>query len=119
MGLSALRASLPSAVTLVGHLLTLAWLSGAPLWVGAVGLNCDALDGFCARRLGVSSVYGALYDWSVDVTACALLLDRLGALPLLLVVVPLQVKLHLRGAHVSGRAAASVALAALQLRGLS
>jgi phosphatidylglycerophosphate synthase len=111
-----MRRSIPHAITFIGHGLTLAWLLGAPLWVGAVGLICDAVDGFSARRLRVCSRYGALYDWTVDVTACALVMERLGALPLLLVLVPFQVHGHLKGWHFSGRAFASIALAVLALR---
>jgi phosphatidylglycerophosphate synthase len=115
--LVALAAVVPNAVTCLGHALTLAWLLGAPWWIGAVGLACDAFDGLLARRLWVTSEYGALYDWTVDTTVCAVVLERLGVLPLLLAVVPLQVELHRRGAHLSGRAAASIALGLMQLRG--
>ena len=110
--------AVPHAITFLGHGLTLAWLLGAPLWIGAVGLLCDAADGFSARRLRVASPYGALYDWTVDVTVCALVVQRLGALPLLLVLLPLQVYAHLAGWHVSGRAFASIVLAVLTLLGV-
>ena len=107
----------PHAITCLGHGLTLAWLLGAPLWIGVVGLLCDAADGLSARRLRVTSAYGALYDWTVDVTVCALVVQRLGALPLLVVLVPLQVYAHLAGRHVSGRAFASIVLAVSTLLG--
>ena len=107
----------PHAITFLGHGLTLAWLLGAPLWIGVVGLLCDAADGVSARRLRVTTAYGALYDWTVDITVCALVVQRLGALPLLLILVPLQVHAHLADRHVSGRALASVVLAALTLLG--
>ena len=107
----------PHAITCLGHGLTLAWLLGAPLWIGVVGLLCDAADGISARRLRVTSAYGALYDWTVDVTVCALVVQRLGALLLLVVLVPVQVHAHLAGRHVSGRAFASVVLAVLTLLG--
>jgi phosphatidylglycerophosphate synthase len=103
----------PHAITFLGHGLTLAWLLGAPLGIGVVGLLCDAADGFSARWLRVGSAYGALYDWTVDVTVCALVMQRLGALPLLLVLVPLQVHAHRAGRHVSGRAFASIMLAVI------
>jgi phosphatidylglycerophosphate synthase len=109
--------SVPLVISLLGHWLLLAWLLGAPLWIGVVGLLCDAEDGFCARRLRVVSAYGALYDWTVDVTVSALVLQRLGALPLLLVLVPLQVHAHLAGRHVSGRAFPSILLAVVTLLG--
>lgn len=112
-----MRRVVPHAITFLGHGLTLAWLLGAPLWIGAVGLLCDAADGVSARRLRVASAYGALYDWTVDVTVCALVMQRLGALPLLLVLVPLQVYAHRAGRHVSGRAFASIVLAVLTLLG--
>ena len=107
----------PHAITCLGHGLTLTWLLGAPLWVGGVGLLCDAADGISARRLRVTSAYGALYDWTVDVTVCALVVQRLGALPLLVVLVPLQVYAHLADRHVSGRAFASIVLAVITLVG--
>jgi phosphatidylglycerophosphate synthase len=107
----------PHAITCLGHGLTLTWLLGAPLWIGVVGLLCDAADGISARRLRVTSAYGALYDWTVDVTVCALVVQRLGALPLLVVLVPLQVYAHLADRHVSGRAFASIILALITLLG--
>ncbi|MFS8070594.1 MAG: CDP-alcohol phosphatidyltransferase family protein [Byssovorax sp.] len=107
----------PHAITCLGHGLTLAWLLGAPLWIGGVGLLCDLADGISARRLRVTSAYGALYDWTVDVTVCALVVQRLGALPLLVVLVPLQVYAHLADRHISGRAFASIVLAVITLVG--
>jgi phosphatidylglycerophosphate synthase len=109
------RAVVPNGITLVGHALTIAWLLGAPVWIGAIGLLCDAADGFCARRMKVASPFGATYDWTVDVTVCAVVLQRLGLLPLALLVVPLQVRAHLAGRHVSGRATASIVLVAMAL----
>jgi len=99
-----MKRALPSVVTCIGHVLSLAWLQGGPWYVGLVGLLCDKLDGTLARRLGVSSDWGGLYDWLVDVTMAALVLDRLGVLPLAVLFVPLQVELRQRGHHVSGRA---------------
>ncbi len=105
----------PSAVTWAGHLLTFWWLVGGPIAAGVAGLLLDALDGYAARRLGVSSAFGSLYDWAVDVTVCALVLQHLGAAPLCLVLVPLQVRAHLAGKHVSGRTAVSIVLMLVQL----
>ena len=107
----------PRAITCLGHALTLAWLLGAPLWIGVVGLLCDAADGISARRHRVTSAYGALYDSTVDVTVCALVMQRLDALALLVVLVPLQDCAHLADRHVSGRAFASIVLAVLTLLG--
>ncbi len=106
-----LRRWCPSLVTCIGHALTLAWLLGAPVWLGVIGLACDAADGWCARKLGAASPLGALYDWAVDITVCAVVLERLGLLPLALVLVPLQANAHLKGKHFSGRALASIGLA--------
>jgi phosphatidylglycerophosphate synthase len=99
----ALRA-VPNALTCAGHVLTLAWLSGAPWPVGLAGLVCDALDGLSARKLGAASEYGSLYDWTVDVTCAALIAERLHVLPLLGLLVPAQVYARQKGRHVSGRA---------------
>jgi phosphatidylglycerophosphate synthase len=99
----ALRA-VPNALTCLGHLLTLAWLSGAPWPVGLAGLACDALDGPSARRLGATSAYGARYDWTVDVTCAAVLAAHLHVLPVLVLLVPAQVLVRQAGRHVSGRA---------------
>ena len=104
-----MRRAVPHAITFLGHALTLSWILGAPIWLGLLGLLCDAFDGFAARRLGASSAYGALYDWTVDVTVCALLVARLGATPLLALIVPVQVLGHLRGWHFSGRTLATLA----------
>ena len=107
----------PRAIPLLGHALTLACLLGIPLWIGVVGLRCDAADVFLARRLCVTSAYGAIYGWTVDVPVCALVVQRLEALPGLLILVPLRVDAHRAGRHVSGRALVSLVLAALTLVG--
>jgi len=101
-GARALRA-VPNALTWLGHVLTLAWLLGAPWAVGLAGLLCDALDGISARKLGAASEYGSLYDWTVDVTCAAIMAERLHALPLLALLVPAQVYARQRGWHISGR----------------
>jgi phosphatidylglycerophosphate synthase len=97
--------ALPSSVTLMGHALTLAWLCGAPWFVGIVGLAFDILDGMVARKFNASTEYGSLYDWTVDVTCAAIIADRLHVTLALACIVPLQVWLRRSGKHVSGRAA--------------
>lgn len=95
----------PSAITLLGLALSLWWLCGGPLLAAGAGVLCDGLDGWLARRLGAESEYGSLLDWTVDVVVAALVLHRIGALPLLLVALPLQVWLRRKTVRVSGRAA--------------
>ena len=109
------RPMAPNAITCVGHALTLAWLLGAPVWIGVIGLLCDDLDGWVARKLGATSIFGSTYDWTVDVTVAAVVFDHLGLLPLALVAVPLQVRARLAGRRVGGRAALSVLLAVVTL----
>ncbi len=110
-----LRRWCPNIITAIGHALTVAWLLGAPLWVGVIGLLCDDLDGYAARKLGVASVFGSQYDWTVDVTLAAVVLDRLGLLPLAVLAVPLQVRARLAGRKVCGRAALSALLAVVMV----
>jgi phosphatidylglycerophosphate synthase len=112
----ALRA-VPNALTCAGHILTLAWLSGAPWPVGLAGLVCDALDGLSARKLDAASEYGSLYDWTVDVTCAAVVAERLHVLPLLGLLVPAQVLARRAGRHVSGRALLMGIAMALQVAG--
>ena len=99
------RHFVPQAVTLCGHTISLLWIAGALSWPWAiVGLSLDAADGFIARKLGVSSDFGALYDWTVDVTLMCLLLARVHAALVVALVVPAVVLLRTRGhMHVSGR----------------
>lgn len=99
-----LQALAPSAITLLGLALSLWWLCGGPLLAAGAGVLCDGLDGWLARRLGAESEFGSLLDWTVDVVVAALVLHRLGALPLLLVALPLQVWLRRKTVRVSGRA---------------
>lgn len=54
-----------------------------------------------------ASVYGSLYDWTVDVTCAAVMSERLHALPVL-GHVPAQVYARQQGRHVSGRALLTV-----------
>jgi phosphatidylglycerophosphate synthase len=95
----------PSAVTLCGHALSLLWIAGALHWPWAiVGLGLDAVDGRLARRLGVASEFGALYDWTVDTTLMCLLCARLHSVLILVLIIPTTVFLRTRGhTHISGR----------------
>lgn len=99
----------PSAVTFLGHLATLAWLTWGGWWLAGLGLAADALDGRLARRLGVAGWFGREYDWLVDTSVAALVvwevLGRVPAAAALLVLVPAQAALRTRGLRVSGRAA--------------
>ena len=110
-----LTRTIPSALTFLGGALFVAWLLGAPLWVGVAGLLCDALDGYAARRLGATSDFGSLYDWTTDVCCFALLAGKLGAPWLAVLAIPAQVFLRLRGRHLSGRAALFIVAALYSL----
>ncbi len=102
-----LRKILPSAVTLLGHGLTLLWLAGGPFWLALLALLCDAADGLVARHLSACTEAGGLYDFLVD-TSTAALIAASYSLVLLLVLVPLQATLRARGLRFSGRAALTV-----------
>ena len=95
----------PSVVTCLGLTLTLAWLAGAPWWIGVIGLALDSCDGNLARRLRTTSEFGSLLDWTCDVVVSALVLVRLDLSWLLIALVPIQVWARRRYVRVSGRAA--------------
>jgi len=100
---------LPSAVTMVGAALSLAWLTHlVPWWIGALGLLCDCLDGPIARKLDHTSDFGSLLDWTVDmvlfVAAISTALPSEYAIIMLLAALPVQVGLRLAGVHFCGRA---------------
>lgn len=97
-------AAIPSLITLLGHLASLAWLAGAHPLFAMLGLACDVADGWSARRLGTASDFGSLYDWQVDCTMATLVAGRLGWWPLVALLVPLQVALRQEGIRFSGRA---------------
>jgi len=100
-----LRRLAPSAVTLLGHVLSLAWLLGLLGWPwGLAGLVCDAIDGRVARRLGAETEAGGLYDWLVDCTTAALLCVALGVPWALVPLLPAQALCRARGIRWSGRA---------------
>lgn len=105
---------IPSVITFAGHGLAVAWVCGAPLWCIAAALVCDVLDGWIARLLGAESAFGALYDWSADLTVAVLLAWRLGIPWLVVIALPFQIMLHERRAHFSGRTALVGAVLALQ-----
>jgi phosphatidylglycerophosphate synthase len=103
----------PSLLSLVGILLSAAWLVGAP-WVFALfALVFDALDGALARALNASTRFGANLDFTGDTLVAALTLARVGAVlgtPVALVVglpalVTWQAWARTREVRVSGRAA--------------
>ncbi len=93
----------PSLITMLGLGLSLAWVLGGAWYLGALGLLCDAVDGWSSRRLQAVSDYGSLLDWSVDIIVSALILSRLHLVPLLVLLIPVQVWLRLQNQHVSGR----------------
>lgn len=103
-----MKKAIPSVITTIGLLLSLAWVFGASTLVGIVGLLCDTLDGRAARRLGVESEFGSLLDWTADVLVLAILLGRLGAWPFIALLLPLQVILRQRKIRFSGRAMATI-----------
>ncbi len=103
----------PNAVTLLGHGLTIWWLAGGPLLAGAVGLLCDDVDGWLARKLGATSRFGGTYDWATDITLCSVILDKLGVLPLALALVPIQAYRKEFGPPVAPLSSARAALTAV------
>ncbi|WP_170229587.1 CDP-alcohol phosphatidyltransferase family protein [Polyangium fumosum] len=112
------------AVTTLGLASSLLWLGGVlPWWAGLFGLLCDAADGEIARRSGGVTTFGALYDWSADLVLCALGWAHLGgtfspaSLVLLAFLVPVQVALHLKQVHFSGRTGVFVAGILLEVFG--
>jgi phosphatidylglycerophosphate synthase len=66
------RFGLPSAITLCGYAASLAWLAGAPWWIGALGIVADELDGRIARATGEVTRFGGELDYAVDVTLTGL-----------------------------------------------
>lgn len=89
--------TLPNLVTLSGFAGTCAWLAGAhPGWAIA-GLVADELDGRLARATGTTSEFGGLLDWTTDVAASTLILNRTGRLWAAPVVVGGQVALRNEG----------------------
>lgn len=110
--------TLPSVVSCLGHALTLAWLVGLLRWEFAlIGLACDFLDGFLARRLRAESRFGSLYDWTIDITSLVLVLAKLRIELLALVLIPFAVFARLRAWHFSGRAAFMLILIGIQIGG--
>ncbi|TXH58025.1 MAG: CDP-alcohol phosphatidyltransferase family protein [Desulfurellales bacterium] len=108
-------AYIPSAITIIGAALSLAWLLRAvPWWIGAFGLACDVLDGFIARRLQVETEFGSLLDWSVDMTLFALAITRSFSPEIAITIIcgalPLQIGLRVMNVHFCGRAIAFAVL---------
>lgn len=113
-------ARLPCAITIIGAALSLAWLFHlVPWWIGVIGLLFDVADGFVARKLQVSTDYGSLLDWSVDMLLFAVAISR--ALPpetamvVLIGALPIQVGLRAMDLHFCGRALAFAVLFAREV----
>ncbi len=110
----------PCSITIIGAALSLSWvLKLAPWWIGALGLLCDALDGYVARKLDQSTDFGSQLDWQVDMLlyACAMLraYPPAEAVIAILALLPFQVGLRLAGVHFCGRALAFAALIGAEL----
>lgn len=76
----------PSAITCTGAGLSFAGLVAHLPLLLLMGLACDLLDGYCARRLDAVTSFGAKLDWGVDrVVVIAALPLVFGTLPMLLV----------------------------------
>ena len=103
-----MKQKIPNLITLSGHLLTIVWLINGNVWFGVAGLLCDALDGWIARRLGCSSHFGSMYDWTVDVTIASAILQKIGLLYYAPALVLAQTWARQKRWHVSGRAALTV-----------
>lgn len=108
-------AYIPSAITIIGAALSLAWLLRVvPWWIGAFGLACDVLDGFIARHLRVETEFGSLLDWSVDMMLFAVAVTRTFspeiAMPIICGALPLQIGLRVTDVHFCGRAIAFAVL---------
>ncbi len=108
-------AYIPCVITTIGAALSLAWLiGGLPWWIGAIGLVCDVLDGFVARKLHVETEFGSLFDWSVDMTLFALAITRSfspeTAITIICGALPLQIGLRVMDVHFCGRAIAFAVL---------
>lgn len=92
--------TLPSAVTLAGYAMSLAWIAGAPWWVGVLGVLADEIDGRLARKTGAVTRYGGELDYAVDLTLTGLTAVKLfGPMGLFLlpVVTSTQAKLRSEG----------------------
>lgn len=114
------HARIPCVITIIGAALSLAWLFHlVPWWIGVIGLLCDVLDGFVARKLQVSTDYGSLLDWSVDMMLFTIAISR--ALPVetamlvLIGALPIQVGLRSMDLHFCGRALAFAVLFAREV----
>ncbi len=116
LGLDSWQVLAPSLVTFFGLVFSGIWLAGASWIVGLVGLSCDVLDGWVARKTDCVTEFGSLFDWVTDVVVLAVLFGRLGLWPAALVCVPMQVVLRYSRIRFSGRAA--VMLVVLGLQGL-
>jgi phosphatidylglycerophosphate synthase len=71
--------NVPNVVTAVGFGLGVWWTQGGPDWAAVASIAADELDGYCARRLRQRTEFGSLFDWGVDLTPTALVLNKLEA----------------------------------------
>lgn len=101
--------TVPSSVTLLGGCITVYGLSAKAPWALVVGILCDVLDGWLARRLKVESDVGARLDWSLDVMLMGGMVAMLDPLYLLNGIGIVAMALFL-GIRASGRALASALL---------
>ena len=100
------RELVPSMLTALGSTAFMFWIvSGSPAWAIA-SLAFDILDGFAARKLRARTRFGAIYDWTVDTTAAAVLVAQHAPVWLPALVLA-QAMARAHGVRVSGRALAT------------
>lgn len=109
------RFTLASLVTLFGYACSLAFIAGAPWYVGALGILADEADGRIARARGETTLLGKELDYAADVTLTGLSALKLmgpaglAALPLVTLV---QADLRSRGERPRYGSARAVMMAA-------
>lgn len=110
----ALRVNVANLVTLIGLCCSVAFLAYRFVPLAIAALVCDTADGAIARRLGVSSSWGAELDWHVDVVSAAVAAWLIH--PLALLALPLWLAVaRVRGWRVSLRVACFIALAVVEM----
>jgi hypothetical protein len=90
----------PTLLTLLGYACSLAWLAGAPMVYGIIGVLADELDGRLARASGTDTRYGGELDYAVDVTLTGLSAVKLLGTPglfVLPVITAVQAGLRTKG----------------------
>jgi phosphatidylglycerophosphate synthase len=98
---------------MLGLALSIAWLLGAPTWIGFLGWALDAADGLVARSLRAESKYGAALDWHADVAITVVLAAKMSPLVLALVV-PWMAAAHVRSWRCSLRSTMMLITIALE-----